>query len=97
MTGGPPAVGRLGFYGAAAGERRGLRRDYARAHGAPEAAGDPFALDLAADDTLRALYLDAECDDGYLRDRNVFDGPIGIEDDMAVLVRYARGATMTSI
>ncbi|KUO02848.1 Gfo/Idh/MocA family protein [Streptomyces caeruleatus] len=87
--------GRLGFYGRAAGERHGLRRDYDRAHGADEAADDPFALDLAADDTLRALYLDAEPDNGYVRDRNVFDGPVTIEDDMAVLVRYARGATMT--
>ncbi|MCZ9351824.1 Gfo/Idh/MocA family oxidoreductase [Streptomyces mutabilis] len=87
--------GRLGFYGREAGERHGLRREYARAHGAGPAADDPFALDLAANDTLRALYLDAERDDGYLRDLNVFDGPVTIEDDMAVLVRYARGATMT--
>ncbi|MEU6253759.1 Gfo/Idh/MocA family oxidoreductase [Streptomyces sp. NPDC047043] len=87
--------GRLGFYGRAAGERHGLRRDYDRAHGAEPAADDPFALDLAANDTLRALYLDAEQDDGYLRDRNVFGGPVTIEDDMAVLVRYSRGATMT--
>ncbi|MFI7413776.1 Gfo/Idh/MocA family protein [Streptomyces sp. NPDC049627] len=87
--------GRLGFYGRAAGERHGLRREYDRAHGAEQAADDPFALDLAADDTLRALYLDAERDDGYVRDRNVFDGAVTIEDDMAVLVRYAKGATMT--
>ncbi|MFG2468500.1 Gfo/Idh/MocA family protein [Streptomyces canus] len=87
--------GRLGFYGREAGERHGLRRDYTRAHGADPAADDPFALDLAADDTLRALYLDAERDDGYVRDRNVFDGPVTIEDDMALLVRHARGATMT--
>ncbi|NNN30085.1 Gfo/Idh/MocA family oxidoreductase [Streptomyces sp. S3(2020)] len=87
--------GRLGFYGSAAGERHGLRRDYERAHGAGPAADDPFALDLAADDTLRALYLDAEQDDGYVRDRNVFGEPVTIEDDMAVLVRYTRGATMT--
>ncbi|MEU0206161.1 Gfo/Idh/MocA family protein [Streptomyces canus] len=71
--------GRLGFYGREAGERHGLRRDYTRAHGADPAADDPFALDLGADDTLRALYLDAERDDGY----------------MALLVRHARGATMT--
>ncbi|MFI6658642.1 Gfo/Idh/MocA family protein [Streptomyces sp. NPDC050523] len=87
--------GRLGFYGPEAGSRHGLRRDYDRAHGAAPAADDPFALDLAGNDTLRALYLDAEQDDGYLRDRNVFGGPVTIEDDMAVLVRYARGATMT--
>ncbi|MFJ9907193.1 Gfo/Idh/MocA family oxidoreductase [Streptomyces sp. NPDC101152] len=87
--------GRLGFYGPEAGERHGLRRDYERAHGAAPAADDPYALDLAANDTLRALYLDAERDDGYVRDRNVFGGPVSIEDDMAVLVRYRRGATMT--
>ncbi|MFJ4717885.1 Gfo/Idh/MocA family protein [Streptomyces luteogriseus] len=87
--------GRLAFYGREAGERHGLRRDYDRAHGAEPAADDPFALDLAADPTLRALYLDAERDDGYLRDRNVFGGPVTIEDDMSVLVRYARGATVT--
>ncbi|MET8076767.1 Gfo/Idh/MocA family oxidoreductase [Streptomyces sp. NPDC005303] len=87
--------GRLGFYGREAGERHGLRRDYTRAHEADPAAEDPFALDLAADDTLRALYLDAEQDDGYLRDRNVFDGPVTIEDDMALVARHVRGATMT--
>jgi predicted dehydrogenase len=87
--------GRLAFYGPVAGARHGLRRDYDRAHGAEAAAGDPFALDLASDATLRALYLDAEGDDGYHRDSNVFGGPVTIKDDMAVLVRYARGATMT--
>ncbi|MFJ8630652.1 hypothetical protein [Streptomyces sp. NPDC093568] len=87
--------GRLAFYGREAGERHGLRRDYERAHGADRAADDSFALDLAANDTLRALCLDEEWDDGYVRDRNVFGGPVAIEDDMAVLVRYATGATMT--
>ena len=33
--------------------------------------------------------------DGYHRDRNVFAPGVTIEDDMAVLVRYATGATMT--
>ena len=37
-----------------------------------------------------ALYLDAEHDDGYLRDQDVFAPGVTIEDDMAVLVRYAR-------
>ncbi|MEV0981430.1 Gfo/Idh/MocA family oxidoreductase [Streptomyces sp. NPDC049915] len=87
--------GRLAFYGPDAGERHGLRRDYERAHGSRSAQDDPFALDLAAHDTLRALYLDAEGDDGYVRDRNVFGGPVTIEDDMAVLVRYTGGATLT--
>ncbi|MFC5805068.1 Gfo/Idh/MocA family protein [Streptomyces formicae] len=87
--------GRLGFYGREAGERSGYRRDYERAHGAAAAADDPFALPLADNDALRSLYLDAEGADGYHRDRNVFGDGITIEDDMAVLVRYDTGATMT--
>jgi predicted dehydrogenase len=89
------ALGGLFFYGRENGERRGLARDYVRAHGAPEAEGDPFALQMAGNAGMRELYLDAEGDDGYHRDRNVFGENISIEDDMAVLVRYAGGATMT--
>jgi len=87
--------GRLGFYGADAGRRHGLRREYQRAHDSRDAVLDPFALDMAADQALRELYLDAEADSGYIRDRNVFDGDISIEDDMAVLARYASGASMS--
>lgn len=87
--------GGLGFYGRAAGERSGYRREYERAHGATAALDDPFALELAGNDALRSLYLDAEGVDGYHRDRNVFGDGITIEDDMALLVRYDTGATMT--
>jgi predicted dehydrogenase len=87
--------GRLAFYGAANGRASGYARDYERAYGAPAAASDPFALDLAANDQLRELYLNAEHEDAYQRDRNVFGDGITIEDDMAVLVTYASGATMT--
>jgi predicted dehydrogenase len=87
--------GRLGFYGADAGIRHGLRREYQRAFNSAQAAGDPFALDISGNEGLRELYLDAEADSGYIRDQNVFDGDISIEDDMAVLVRYASGASMT--
>ena len=75
--------------------RHGYARDYDRAHGSPAAADDPFALHLAANPRLRELYLDAEAEDGYQRDRNVFAPGVTIEDDMAVLVRYSTGATMT--
>ena len=87
--------GRLGFYGRENGERTGYRRDYERAHGSRAAALDPFALHLEDNPGLSALYLAAEKDDGYLRDRNVFGGGISIEDDMAVLVRYSTGASMS--
>ncbi|MEV1332195.1 Gfo/Idh/MocA family oxidoreductase [Micromonospora costi] len=88
------AAGRLFFYGPG-GRRHGYARDYDRAHGSPTAADDPFALHLAAHPRLRELYLDAEAEDGYRRDRNVFAPGVTIEDDLAVLARYSTGATMT--
>lgn len=88
------AQGRLFFYGEA-GRRHGYARDYDRVHGSPEAADDPFALHLDRNDGLRRLYLDAESHDGYQRDRNVFSPGVTIEDDLAVLVRYSTGATMS--
>jgi predicted dehydrogenase len=87
-------LGRLFFYGEQ-GARHGYDRGYRRAYGAPAAVDDPFALHLADRPRLRELYLDAEAADGYLRDRNVFAPGVDIEDDMAVLVRYDSGATMT--
>jgi predicted dehydrogenase len=89
------AAGRLAFYGGDNAARRGAARGYVRASGSKAAADDPFALDLAADPTLRQLYLDAEFDNGYVRDQNVFGDGVSIEDDMAVLVQYANGATLT--
>ncbi|MEQ7125150.1 Gfo/Idh/MocA family oxidoreductase [Actinopolymorpha sp. B11F2] len=87
--------GDLRFYGRDNAERRGeVVRSY-RSHGSPDGEKNPWAISLADDPTLRALYLDAEHEDGYLRDRNVFADGISIEDDMSVLVRYATGATMT--
>jgi predicted dehydrogenase len=88
------ARGRLFFYGDN-GARHGFDRGYARAHGAADAADDPFALHLSDHAGLRELYLDAENVDGYHRDQNVFAPGVSIEDDMAVLVSYDNGATMT--
>jgi predicted dehydrogenase len=88
-------LGQLFFYGDENGSRRGLARPYTRAHGAEAAADDPFALHLADNPTMSALYLDAEHEDGYHRDQNVFGPGITIEDDMAVAVRYRSGATLS--
>jgi predicted dehydrogenase len=82
------------FYGET-GRRHGYARDYERAHASPGAKDDPFALDLSANPGLRRLYLEAEQHDGYHRDRNVFGAGITIEDDLAVVVRYSTGATMS--
>ena len=88
------AQGRLFLYGPD-GKRHGYDRGYERAHGSPAALGDPFALDLAANPRMKELYLDAEEEDGYHRDQSVFAPGVTIEDDLAVLVRYDTGATMT--
>src|SRR3954453_8999255 len=89
------AAGGLRFYGEANAAARGLAPRPIRSTGAPDAAGDPFALDLGADDTLRKLYLEAEGDDGYLRDRDVFSAGISIEDNAGLLVTYRSGAILT--
>jgi predicted dehydrogenase len=89
------ALGRRFFYGPERGAAHGMARSYPRVHGAPGAAGDPFALRLADNPALKALYLDAEHEDGYHRDQNVFGPGITIEDDIAVAVRYTSGATLT--
>jgi predicted dehydrogenase len=89
------AAGALRFYGQANAAARGLTPRPIRSTGATGASTDPFALDLAADDTLRELYLKAEGDDGYLRDRDVFTAGISIEDNAGVLVTYRSGAILT--
>lgn len=54
---------------------------------------DRFSMDLASSARLRELYADAG--DGYRRDGDVFSSEINIRDDMAVLLRWSTGATMT--
>lgn len=88
-------IGKLVFYGRENAEERGITRFYDRGTGHANAAGDPFAIDLSADAKLKELYLDAESEDGYRRDQSVFGDGISIEDDMAVMVRYMSGVTMT--
>jgi predicted dehydrogenase len=88
-------LGQLGFYGRENAEQRGVTRFYDRGTGHPNAADCPFALDLAKNDGLREMYLEAEREDGYRRDQSVFGDGISIEDDMAVLVKYHTGASMS--
>lgn len=89
------ASGGLKFYGRENAENRGERHPYVRATGSSAIATDPFALDLSRDPALKRMYLEAEQEDGYLRDQNVFGDGISIEDDMAVIVNYKNGATMS--
>jgi predicted dehydrogenase len=81
----------LRFYGQA--QPRGPRP--ARAQGAPGLGSDPYLLDISKDERLKRLYLDAEHEDGYIRDQDVFAPGVTIDDNMAVLVRYANRAMLT--
>jgi predicted dehydrogenase len=89
------AQGDLKFYGKENAEKRGVTEFYNRARGSEVAKRDPFALHLKNIPTLKALYLDAEHEDGYYRDQSVFGDGISIEDTLNVLVRYRNGAVMT--
>jgi len=89
------AMGDLNFYGMKNAERRGVTNFYYRCHGNDAAKGDPFAIDMENNETMKALYLDAEADSGYIRDRSVFSEDISIEDTMGILVRYRNNAIMT--
>jgi predicted dehydrogenase len=88
-------IGQNAFYGKANALKRGQTNTYARVQGAPSAENDPWALHLSQNPQLRALYLQAEHEDGYFRDQGVFSDGITTEDDMAVLVQYKTGATLS--
>ena len=87
------ASGGLRFYGAENAAVRGLGERPER--GTRDGAHDGFDLDLRENANLKALYLDAEGHDGYVRDRDVFGEGITIEDNLALVVDYANGATLS--
>ena len=89
------AFGDLKFYGRENAENRGVTKFYSRAFGQKNSEGDPFALRLDNNENLKRLYLDAEHEDGYIRDQSVFGDNISIEDTMNVLVQYASGAQLS--
>lgn len=89
------AMGDLKFYGREAAAGRGESYSYDRYTGAPQAANDPFAIRLDQDEQTRNLYLDAERDSGYVRDRNVFGSGITIEDTIALTARYRSGVILS--
>ena len=86
-------MGRLAFYGRENAERRGVDVAYDRYTG-HDTSSDPFAIDLAAAERTRALYLEAEGHDGYRRDQNVFGDGVSIEDTMSLLVKYRTGVVL---
>lgn len=88
------AMGDLRFYGKENAEKRGMTQFYQRAYGSKAAKNDPFALHLDRNEHLKKMYLDAEDEDGYQRDQNVFGDNISIEDTMSVMVKYKNKTVM---
>jgi len=88
------ASGGLRFYGAENAERRGLGERPSRGS-TDSTLRDAFSLDLRKDPELKGLYFDQEANDGYLRDRDVFDPGITIEDNVSLVADYARGASLS--
>jgi predicted dehydrogenase len=87
------ARGGVRFYGAENAARRGLPARPAR--GTHDGEHTPWELDLRSDPWLQTLYLDTESHDGYLRDQDVFGPGVTTEDNLAVVVDYGRGATLS--
>ncbi|MGW9111664.1 Gfo/Idh/MocA family protein [Microbacterium sp. NPDC055683] len=87
------ASGGLRFYGQRAAAARGIGPRPAR--GTHDGAHGDFELDLREHPLLTSLYLDAERHDGYIRDLDVFGDGITIEDNLALIVDYDSGATLS--
>ncbi len=83
------AQGGLAFYGAA-GPFHGPR-----CSACPHAKRCAFHFDLCRDADAKAMYREAEGEDGYVRDGCVFDPGIDIEDHASVLYRYQNGIRVT--
>jgi predicted dehydrogenase len=83
------AYGKRAFYGPTRQERgeRCLTCGYKRKC--------RFYFDLKSNDELREFYLDAESEDGYIRDGCVFADEIDIYDTMVLAVRYKNGVHMS--
>ncbi len=102
------AAGGLMFYGEDNAKRRGVDAPYERYTGVPEAKDDPFGLfmdttmspnGVSKGNEMKALYLDAEAESGYIRDRNVFGGenkwPVTSEDTVSLSARFTKGAALS--
>jgi predicted dehydrogenase len=88
-------LGDLKFYGKENALRRGETNLGDRYLDNPDAKNDPFAINISQNAQLKKLYLDAEHEDGYIRDRNCFAEGITIEDNLSMIIKYSNGAVMT--
>ncbi len=87
------ASGGVRFYGRDAADARGLPVQPER--GTHDGDHTPFELDLRDDPRLKELYYDNESYDGYRRDQDVFAPGVTTEDNLAVIVDYEGGPTLS--
>jgi predicted dehydrogenase len=87
------ARGGVRFYGSENADARGLPKRADR--GTHDGPHTPWELDLRTDPRLKALYLDNESYDGYRRDQDVFGPGVTTEDNLAVIVDYQSGVTLS--
>ncbi|RMZ66962.1 oxidoreductase [Pyrenophora seminiperda CCB06] len=88
-------LGSLRFYGRENAERRGEKNLGDRYLNNEAAKDDPFAIHIDQNAQLKKLYLEAEHEDGYIRDRNCFADGITIEDNLSMMIKYKNQAVMT--
>lgn len=89
------ATGKRQFYTPKMARRMGIEGQPRRCKDCQHKDRCGFYLDLAANPSLKALYLDHEHHDGYFRDQCVFRPEIDIEDTMNVIVHYDTSATLS--
>lgn len=87
-------LGNLSFYGPEQARKPGIRI-YERTYGTENAKSDPYALDLKQSKQLTGMYLEAEKEDGYIRDRSVWSEGITIEDTLGMMVQYENNVIMS--
>jgi predicted dehydrogenase len=63
--------------------------------GCPHRSECKFFWDITKNERLKALYVDCESADGYVRDGCVFREDVNIPDTMNAVVKYSNGATMS--
>ncbi len=88
------AFGDLKFYGRKAAEAPAKNTTTTDTR-VRQAKDDPFAMSLESTPEMRGLYLGAERDSGYVRDRNVFGEGITIEDTVTLTTKYRNGVLLS--
>ena len=88
-------LGDLRFYGKENAAKRGVTNLGDRYLNDEESKDDPFAIRIDQNAQLKKLYLEAEHEDGYIRDRNCFSDGITIEDNISMIIKYRNRAVLT--